>query len=146
MKESELFVGGWFNVSYYETDKERIFERSFNARIFEINKDYITFLLKDGSEFTAFRDDEEDVEDAEIDDVNPIPITKEILKLNNITDYKITDYKNYGGKDGYNFRMCDKVENFTCHIKGIRFVHELQRALILCKLNKCSNNFKIDDV
>lgn len=65
----------------------------------------------------------------------PIPLTEEILELNNITDYEYYD--------GYHLTV--KNEKIGCEInKVVLFVHELQQMLRLCEYNTWANNFKIE--
>lgn len=89
-----------------------------------------------------------------IDDIEPIPLTAEILKKNGFKHY-ITeedsdsfDYTegNLGyvfNKTEYGYMSCiDMTGSFT--ITGlIKYVHELQHILRLCGLGERADNFKI---
>ncbi len=86
-------------------------------------------------------------------EVEPIPITKEILEKNGLKPFeidKLTDKATakWWCKNGdyyikqYNFRHnnFEPTYSFGCHpftlIEGIRYVHELQHALRLCNIKR----------
>lgn len=65
--------------------------------------------------------------------LKPIPLTEEILKLNDIIVYEF--------HDGYHFN----IGKGMCVVSGIWFVHELQHALRLGGLSDLAKNFKIEN-
>lgn len=84
-----------------------------------------------------------------IDNFEPIPITNDILKLNNfingnsgshlyINNIEIWYYGN-GNLDIYQEKLDDSrelYENDIFFCRNIKYIHELQHALKLCKINK----------
>lgn len=77
-----------------------------------------------------------DVEWYSIDELEPIPLTEEILKKNfpeDDTGYEIGWWPTEGGKYHIEFSK-DKMEvDIEC---GVDYVHELQHLLRLCKIDK----------
>lgn len=89
-----------------------------------------------------------------IDKIEPIPLTLEILERNgfelrdDFLYHRIDDKPHHydfklenGGvftSEGYTLQCC--IYHLT-----IRYVHELQHALRLCGLNELADNFKVED-
>ena len=67
-----------------------------------------------------------------IDYAKPIPLTPEVLKLNNVGKYLSYDFSQGYLMFQIGFRTID-----------IKYVHELQHALRLCCLNELADNFKV---
>lgn len=86
----------------------------------------------------------------EYDEIEPIPLTPEILEKNGfeLRDdffYHMVDdnphhydFKLKNGNDGY-------ILEYNTYNLIIRYVHRLQRALRLCRLNDLADNFKVED-
>lgn len=87
-------------------------------------------------------------------DIDPIPLTEELLKANGFEDetsnfwkLRVDDKPHH-----YIFRLnkggalCGDGYSMNCNIYTItiKYVHELQHALRLCGLNDLANNFKIE--
>ena len=71
-------------------------------------------------------------------EVDPIPLTAEILEKNGVKDSGALSYEFY---DGYHVFLY--AEKRTVHAGALWFVHELQHALRLCGLHDLADNFKI---
>lgn len=72
--------------------------------------------------------------------IQPIPLTPEILEKNGwLCDNLCCEFHNSNA-----FVICGRVYPF-CIFDGVQisYVHELQQALRLCKLNEISDNFKV---
>jgi len=129
---SKLSIGDWVIVLNYHWDG-----RPCTGQVDGITKKHGTYYLQFGSALSA-----------EIDRCEPIPITPEILEKNGWEQY---------GKDAYCFSILIQMagdgfeqQNITIHrmkvlelrtstctlLMPIKFVHELQMAFKLCKVNK----------
>lgn len=113
MEAKELMIGDWVYVNNIAT------------QVMQVNEDCEIWTHKD-----PFLPNE---------NVEPIPLTDEMLKANGFDKEWLT-YEFY---DGYNFFLDGK--NGVCvHVGRIWLVHELQHALRLCNLNELADNFKIE--
>lgn len=142
MKPEELMIGDWF---------------SFNGKAGQIN-----IIDTWDNEVSYFNGDAEGVLSFGFDDIEPIPLTTEILKKNG---FKKELYSDSSFIYGDGVHPIDKVfvamdfrrdgtartitiVNFRCSyinnaLPNGLYVHELQHALRLCCLNELANNFKI---
>lgn len=95
-------------------------------------------------------------------EAEPIPLTKEILKVNGFNigaedqilkgwydnELKGQDfYCNARGELGYSIAttMIESADGgmYPCEFADVKYVHELQHALRLCDLNELADNFKV---
>lgn len=92
------------------------------------------------------------------DNIDPIPLTAEILEKNGfkgegylileLDEFSYLEYYPFEGRlrkiwhgiDEWNNHSDTKDITFQCHCK---YVHELQHALRLCRLNEIADNLKI---
>lgn len=93
------------------------------------------------------------------DDIEPIPLTKEILKTNGFRSLGHGEYileepfvfevRIYLRDTGNVFKIFNKdtgnIRCNVCHICHQDSVHELQHALRLCGLNELADDFKVND-
>lgn len=115
MKANKLMIGDW--VEFHQSDSQ-----GFYAQVEALNNDG-TF-----SESGFYADN----------DVSPIPLTAEILEKNLSTTSRIQycwdDFlSNSFGEDFYEMRYHGDVTELVINI---RYVHELQHVLKLCKIEK----------
>lgn len=120
MKSSDVMIGDWV-INDQEPTK-------------------VNYLTKDniGVENAYF---------VEFSDVEPIPLTEEILKDNGfVFDGLIRSYKKFKiSKSFFSFALFKKYIIEIGEIAyTIKYVHELQHALRLCGLNEMADNFKIE--
>lgn len=134
MKATELMVGDWVDVTRTEcvADGGHYMTWSEYGKVVGITDFYIEVEVRDG-EYNV---------DAHEDELNPIPLTPEILEKNfsSTTDwyfigtdkfcFRIDKYKDkwdlYFGRDGKGTNLQIKIS----------YVHELQHVLRLCGINK----------
>lgn len=140
MKSNELMIGDW--VIHTQT-----IDRYLNI-LEEPIKVYarVESILEDGIN----QDNCQGCDDyVEIESVDPIPLTEEILKANGFEWYS-HEYVYWQDEDGREppfriFRNSQGVLRISVAYKlvRLRYVHELQHALRLCGLSDLANNFKI---
>ena len=121
MKANELMVGDWVKL---KTDDGTFIKVHISALSFE----YIWGII----------DDDEANDAIGYDYLEPIPLTAEILEKNLSTTSQIQycwdDFlSNSFGEDFYEIRYHGDVTEL---IISIRYVHELQHVLKLCKIEK----------
>lgn len=105
--------------------------------------------LVDGECYTSWKpllNEHEDIEYA--DDLEPIPLTEDILKANgfNILYTNTTLLVEYDGYVVLTRNIKDSAYNFASygHYKiNIMYVHEFQHVLRLCGLKELADNFKV---
>ena len=86
----------------------------------------------------------------EYDEIEPIPLTPEILEMNG---FELRDGFFYHMVDDnphhYDFKLKNDSDGYILEYNTynliIRYVHRLQRALRLCRLNNLADNFKVED-
>ena len=122
MKVNELQIGDWV----YESKRSQ-----FPMQVIAI--------FEDGDLYLDFEGNEGDAWECKADEVVPIPITAEILEKNGIKN-TIDIYKwEYGDKSidimlrWEVYRIQGGKGGCKCHII---YVHELQQALRLCRIDK----------
>lgn len=139
MKAKELMIGDWVTIT--EPDDFH----GYIAKVVIINGEtgYITVHIPDMHSHDVFADD-----------LQPVQLTKEILEKNswkkqNWWRYKQTDVITYDIADGFylevtdtGFALVDNCSDSGDHgyesnwIVEVKYVHELQHALKLCKIEK----------
>lgn len=132
MKQEELSIGDWVNVNRAENVAE--------GRYREWQEICIVVAISECFVSVRYGDDEFDWEEVSMDAVEPIPITPEILEKNG-WELRPTGYvfhidggKSYDNTLWYIFNdNTFVVENAEFSIK---YIHELQHALRLCKIEK----------
>lgn len=119
MKANELMIGDWVRVTE-KADKEYFYGEYNPGEIVQVNEildyginpywcvDEVNYLLH-------------------LEDIEPIPLTKEILEANEIS-YKM-------GLGGYPVLEVHGV-NCSVAFNLIKYVHQLQHALRLCGIDK----------
>lgn len=126
MKVTELSVCDWINIDGEPIKVEDIYN---NGGIYRINYDSVC-----------------------IDDVEAIPLTEEILKLNGWKrhyDMRLMDEPEYH-HDKVCFRLCRSCGILFMYVgdsafREMSYVHKLQHALRLCGLNELADNFEIQE-
>lgn len=133
MKSNELMIGDWVKVIHLNKI----------GRVYRVDA-----ANGHGNEYAALLDGDFDCKDLE-----PIPLTPEILEKNGMNPFdidKLTEkatakWWHKGGDffiKQYHFKHngFNPSYSFGCHnhtlIEGIEYVHELQHALKLCKIEK----------
>ena len=95
------------------------------------------------------------------EDVEPIPLTKEVLEMNGWENndcycyYRIDEHitlsfymhehrlmKVFCGIDEW--QNHERVTDILFHCEGLKYIHELQHALRLCGLNELADNLKVE--
>lgn len=138
MKATELMIGDWV-LTLDSTHKEKVF-----AQVDAIEEGKRSILVTRGCS-NWFVD---------IDWIEPIPLTAEILERNGFElrngffYHRIDDKPHHydfklenGGvftSEGYTLQCC--IYHLT-----IRYVHELQHALRVCRLDELADNFKLEE-
>ena len=79
-----------------------------------------------------------------IDFIEPIPLTDEILELNNFTYHEDEFYWTYRYNEDVIIYGKYAVQVFDGEVK-IRYVHQLQQLLRLVGENYLANNFKVNE-
>lgn len=123
MKVNELQIGDWV----YDSKRSQ-----FPMQVVAI--------FKDGDLYLDFEGNEGDVWECEAEEVEPIPITAEILEKNGIENTVGTTHEWEDGDKSIDIILRWEV----CRIQGdkggckchIIYVHELQQALRLCGIDK----------
>lgn len=133
MKPSELSIGDWVTIN------------DTPYQVYEISKKgWVHLCYKDGMRLPL-------TSDYVLDLIKPVPITEEILEKNGFSgrmyavcqlddDRQLQFYYHehrlkvyWTGIDEYNNHQKVTDETFRCHC---HYVHELQHALRLCKIEK----------
>lgn len=141
MKATELMIGDIaYVVKEYEDCNEEMVVKKFPATITAIDEngllgmdgknEFMCVVIGDCGGFDEF------------DDIEPIPLTAEILEKNLFKrDVFHNEYYIYGT----NFCVVefDNTYSYQGTDMDLNYVHELQHALRLCGLNGLANNFKI---
>lgn len=73
--------------------------------------------------------------------VKPIPLSEEMLNANGIGEEGSLSCTFY---DGYNFFLDNEKYGLCVQVGSVWFVHQLQHALLLCKLNTLADKFKLE--
>lgn len=147
METTDLMIGDWVLISVWDC-------KPFPSKVTSIN--YNSYQGKDFVDWI----DTEDEEDIGMYDVQPIPLTAEILEKNfgepvvdiepntQLADYRYTmgslgDICNTCYITGYNIEDRSQTQGKICVCREngawmfyIRYVHELQHALRLCGIDK----------
>lgn len=125
MKANELMIGDWVYLNYWDGKyPQQIHGINYNSWRGEGYADWVDTDIDD---------------EASIKNVEPIPLTAEILEKNGFKD-EDADLL-YTFYDGWNFEIHNKTMLVSCG--SIWYVHELQHALRLCGLNELADNFQI---
>ena len=140
MKASELMIGDWVECTYWTPSKQLKV-----AEIRRIMDEEIKIGVYCDDLVLIFRQSE----------VKPIPLTQEILKKNGfiyddnwhiswieVGNYRIDVSFDYDGKVNY-IEITEQGKGFSIpsereilYLTHIKYVHELQHALKLCKIEK----------
>lgn len=129
MKANELMLGDY--VTFRECQQDAI---PTIVKIWQINGDNEAFVSIDGSD---------GLDEISIDDeIVGIPLTEDILEKNGF-QYFHRDYASLSYDDKFRLLMVKWPDEngfgglwTLCDIIEIEFVHELQRALRVCKIDK----------
>lgn len=125
MKSEELMIGDWVNTNQIVNPIKKVTASMIN-----------------------YTDDE-------IARFEPIPLTTEILLANGFERNEYFDYNSctffsfptgvFTKRSGFGIEKRDDVYYITDHaLMPIKYVHEFQQALRICKLTDIANNFKIN--
>lgn len=143
MTQEELMIGDIVNVHRCEcvADGGHFQEWNEYGKVVSITEDYITIKY-------IGREDDYGFEDVNEEDINPIPLTPEILEKNgfigdkNVCKTKVRDdLKDELWQCEYawylkNLRIKNRTNSSVARLYNIMFVHELQHALRLCNVSK----------
>lgn len=148
MKPEELQIGDIVDVHRCEcvADGGHFQEWNEYGKVVSITEDYITIKY-------IGREDDYDFEDVNEEDINPIPLTDEILEKNGFVKYnEVSDIPPYDkdeeGNMYYSFKgehkfwgwwQPNNVYFIPANAMGdleIKYVHELQHTLKLCGIYK----------
>ena len=141
MKATELMIGDWLRYSPKSISLNNNYGGPY--RVEGVSQDTISL----GAKNYRFV-----VSDKEID---PIPLTPEILEKNGFGFVKSYDIRSvWNGQwiyKGLELATCclNRDDNWPCFINiddsniKCEYVHQLQHALRLCKLDELADNFKI---
>ena len=122
MKANELMIGDW--VRLVADDSNECLQ--------------VSYVRHDGVGFKQYSHF--------FDEIEPIPLTEEILKANGFEYREFTSGESmhynhsvtvYLNKDGDIFMLIGGEQRW------MKYVHELQQALRLCGLNELAENFRI---
>lgn len=148
MKASELMIGDWVNIYVFPNENPQI-EDLFPARISTImtplpsenSGEHIecVFKVKDGGIGRAARP---------VETCLPIPLTAEILEKNGFRKYPLMgEQRHFIYTYGKVSLLAIYDADFSCHLCSeawkVKYVHELQQILRVCKENKKADNFKV---
>ena len=79
------------------------------------------------------------------DELEPIPLTREILEMNGFTENYRYDDLSYIQSNGTVTGTHINGENGEMEEMYFKYVHEVQNALRLCNLNDLADNFKLKE-
>lgn len=127
MKANELMIGDWVSIKGHPCKVSYLAPFDIgDTRLSVISNGY------DGNTY--------------LDEIEPIPLTTEILEANGWTLLANFGGEDYWSEDG-EFRLPYNKGQYRIIIHGIvikiTYVHELQRVLRCCGLNEIADNFKI---
>lgn len=132
MNIKQLMIGDW------------VFNKHHNKPIQLTAYDYFTHSHKDGVQsFEGILNPHPTVGR----DLEPIPLTEEILKLNGFIHKETMDewwHEEYDPVWGMRLSDFELTDEFKFGRAKITYVHELQHALRLCGLNDLADNFKVN--
>lgn len=125
MKSTELMIGDWVNTNQIVNPIKKVTASMIN-----------------------YMDDE-------IARFEPIPLTTKMLLTNGFERFQYFDYNGciffsfptgvFTERSGFGIEKRDDEYYITDHtLMPIKYVHEFQQALRLCKLTDIANNFKIN--
>lgn len=144
MKTSDLMIEDWVDSPYGYMQVKFIYNNGYDDVVGEHEEMYLDWDT--GEEDPRMKD-------ITIGMVEPLPLTEEIVKINNLSysrkafeydEWEITITKNptcftvdiaHTIDDGYDYSL-------DCF--PIRYVHELQHILRLCGLRDLADNFKVE--
>lgn len=130
IRSSELMIGDW--VRLVADNEEEVLQ--------------VNYIRRDGVGFKKYA--------VYFDEIEPIPLTVEILEKNGFYRNKYFDHNGCGffsfpvwmimKRSGFGIEKRNNIYYITGHaLMPMRYVHELQRALRSCDLWYFANNFKI---
>ena len=139
MKSNELMIGDWVTVEVPDN-------MPHNERVYEIMEEGISYTKDSDMLGIAF-----------YENVKPIPLTPEILKMNRFCNVSILDNNTFEYIDYYldasnknrKFRLVHTLDTGKYYIyiaynsTRIQYVHELQHILRLFGLTEMANNFEV---
>ena len=140
MKANELMIGDWVK---YTKKRDQYFQVIENPKTIYIR---IENIIEEGVNEECRQGDSEW---KEYDEIEPIPLTEEILKANGFArkpllkswtidgELELIEDSMGNTKLEYWFSVSDQ------YICPIHHVHELQNALRLCGLDELADNFKL---
>lgn len=138
MKAEELMIGDWVRVTDDDTDA------FFDARVGTLTRVENIFVVPPGEEMA---------QPFSIDCVEPIPLTPEILEKNGMKEFEhrnpwqgenlIKKWYHKSGDYYVSLYQVGREQSYTfgdgsrpTRICNIHYVHELQHALNLCRIEK----------
>lgn len=138
MKASELMIGDW--VLYHKTRVVGCPSIISKNPIDEYIR--VESVVQEGVNEEYFQGD---LDWIEWDEIDPIPLTEEILKVNGFDLSICCEFYRHKYNKNLKFKLLGN-ELIICFgkLKTIQYVHELQHALRLCGLNDLADNFKIE--
>lgn len=127
MKQTELMIGDWVTGKKW---KENPFQ--------------IT-CINDGGKFIYGKTVTSTVGPFFAEELEPIPLTTEILKKNGFTENYRYDDLSYIQSNGTVTGTHINSENGEMEEMYFKYVHEVQNALRLCGLDDLADNFKLKE-
>lgn len=146
MKANELMVGDW--VLYHQTHEllslDKIQPTDKYIRIESIVEEGVNEVYCQG-----------DIDWVGYDEIEPVPLTEEILKANGWTEFHYGHFEDENHRHftrGFDRRLELSLikgdncfcTNFSLGRIDFYFVHELQHALKNCGLNELADKFKVE--
>ena len=127
MKITELTIGNW------------VTGKKWRENPFQITR------INDGGKFVYGKTATSTVGPFFLDELEPIPLTREILEMNGFTENYRYDDLSYIQSNGIVTGTHINGENGEMEEMYFKYVHEVQNALRLCGLNDLADNFKLED-
>ena len=127
MKVTELMIGDW------------VTGKKWRELPFQITR------INDGGKFIYGKTGNSTVGPVFFDELEPIPLTREILEMNGFTENYRYDDLSYIQSNGAVTGTHINGENGEMEEMYFKYVHEVQNALRLCNLNDLADNFKLKE-
>ena len=125
MKATELMIGDW------------VIGKKWREKPFQITR------INDGGKFIYGKTANLTVGPVFFDELEPIPLTREILEMNGFTENYRYDDLSYIQSNGAVTGTHINGENGEMEEMYFKYVHEVQNALRLCGLNDLADHFKL---
>lgn len=126
MKATELMIGDW------------VIGKKWRELPFQITR------INDGGKFIYGKTGNSTVGPVFFDELEPIPLTREILEMNGFTENYRYDDLSYIQSNGAVTGTHINGENGEMEEMYFKYVHEVQNALRLCGLNDLADIFKLE--